>query len=178
LLFSVSSFFTTKEGMNLARTSIFYIQSEGSHARVSDVREGTVDDFSMMLPSGELLWQGDSYYRPLVRYTHPRTQNIHVLELPDASATDYAIDAELALRVSMDDEKLVRESHGFFLWGRSLFMTSFGLLSMLIFYILFRRHLKQGKTGKGRSKTTKGRSRARKSPAKRAPLKKAHPKRA
>lgn len=168
LLFFSSSYFALKEGMRLVQVVVFYLQSEESSASVSDVREGTVDDLSMMLPSGQLLWQGDSYYRPVVYYTHPRSKNIYVLELNDASATDYTIAADIRTRVSLDDDLIVRESHGFFIWGRTIIMTSLWALSMLIFFMLLRRRFRAGKAGKLCKKSTKPRARPRKSPVKRS----------
>ncbi len=91
--------------------SAFLAGAHSTQAEVVDYRQGVSEALWQLLPSGQLLLKGDTYYRPTVRY-YDQQGEAQLHELVEHSAVGYQIGEPIALHINPARELAVRQDYG------------------------------------------------------------------
>lgn len=157
----------------LTNTLLYYHEAVVLRATVIDVRQRPFESYSEALKYGNLPWDGDISYRPILTFVMPAGIPIRSYTSPDLDNTDYQSGEQVEIITHPHDPNQAHVKKWKFLWGADFMLLAFAaLIGVPSWFVLFPR--KQRSTGrKPASRPAQPKSQP-KAPAKAQP----HPRRA
>ena len=159
---------------NLSNTLLYVHEAVTLTATVRDMRQRPFESFTEALSYGNLPWNGDIAYTPILSFTMPAGIPIRAHVARDLDNTDYKIGEQVEIITPPYDSNLAHINKWKFLWGadcmRLLLALLLGVPSWLV---LFPRKKRCKAAPKAKKPASSQSSTSRKQqPAERAPKKK------
>lgn len=129
---------------NLGNTLIYKHKAVVLTATVLDVRQRPFESWSEALHYGNLPWEGDIAYKPILTVTMPNGIRIRALTAPDLDNQDYQLGEQVELVTHPYDPNQAHVHKWKFLWGADTMLLGLGaLLTIPSWLILFPRRKRQ-----------------------------------
>ena len=130
---------------NLGCTALYHHKAVILPATVCDVRQRPFESWSEALRYGNLPWDGDIAYKPILAVTMPNGIRIRALTLPDLDNQDYRMGEQVELITHPYDPNQAHVHKWKFLWGADTMLLGLGaLLAVPSWFILFPRRKRKG----------------------------------
>ncbi len=112
----------------LTNTLLYYHEAVTLPATVIDVRQRPFESYSEALHYGNLPWQGEIAYRPILTFVMPAGIRINSYAAPDWDNTDYKIGEQVELITHPHDPNQAHVNKWKFLWGADCMQLGFALV--------------------------------------------------
>ncbi len=131
---------------NLSNTLLYVHEAEVVTATVADVRQRPFESYSEALRYGNLPWNGDVAYKPILAFSMPGGFSTRAFTAPDLDNTDYTRGEQLQLIAHPLNPTNCHVYKWKFLWGADCMLLGFALaMGIPAWLVLFPR--KKRKTG-------------------------------
>lgn len=131
----------------LTNTLLYYHEAVVLPATVIDVRQRPFESYSEALEYGNLPWDGDISYRPILTFVMPAGIPIRSYTSPDLDNTDYQRGEQVEVITHPHDPNQAHVKKWKFLWGADFMLLAFAaLIGVPSWFVLFPR--KQRSTGR------------------------------
>lgn len=131
----------------LTNTLLYYHEAVVLPATVIDVRQRPFESYSEALKYGNLPWDGDISYRPILTFVMPAGIPIRSYTSPDLDNTDYQRGEQVEVITHPHDPNQAHVKKWKFLWGADFMLLAFAaLIGVPSWFVLFPR--KQRSTGR------------------------------
>lgn len=158
---------------NLSNTLLYVHEAVTLPATVRDMRQRPFESYTEALSYGNLPWDGDIAYTPILSFTMPAGIPIRAHVARDLDNTDYKIGEQVEIITPPYDSNLAHINKWKFLWGadcmRLLLALLLGLPAWLVLFP--RKHRKATPKAKKQASSQSSASR-KQQPAEKAPRKK------
>lgn len=125
---------------NLSNTLLFAHEAVRLTATVIDVRQRPFESYTEALRHGNLPWDGDIAYRPIVSFIMPAGIPIRAYSVPDLDNRDYKRGEQVEIITHAHDPNQAHLKRWKFQWGADCMLLAFGLLlGVPSWFILFPR---------------------------------------
>lgn len=130
----------------LTNTLLYYHEAVVLPATVIDVRQRPFESYSEALKYGNMPWDGDISYRPILTFVMPAGIPIRSYTSPDLDNTDYQRGEQVEIITHPHDPNQAHVKKWKFLWGADFMLLAFAaLIGVPSWFVLFPR--KQRSTG-------------------------------
>lgn len=113
---------------NLSNTLLYAHEAVVLPAVVVDVRQRPFESFNEALRYGNLPWDGDISYRPILRFTMPAGIVIRAYTAPDLDNSDYSAGEQVEIITHPHDPNQAHVYKWKFLWGADCMLLGLGAL--------------------------------------------------
>ena len=125
---------------NLSNTLLYAHEAVVVPATVVDVRQRPFESFTEALKYGNLPWNGDVAYKPILAFSMPGGFRTSALTAPDLDNEDYTCGAQLELLTHPQDPTHCHVYKWKFLWGADCMLLALSLaLGLPAWFVLFPR---------------------------------------
>ncbi len=112
----------------LTNTLLYYHEAVTLPATVIDVRQRPFESYTEALHYGNLPWQGEIAYRPILTFVMPAGIRINSYAAPDWDNTDYKIGEQVELITHPHDPNQAHVNKWKFLWGADCMLLGVALV--------------------------------------------------
>ena len=124
----------------LTNTLLYYHEAVVLPATVIDVRQRPFESYSEALKYGNLPWDGEISYRPIVTFVMPAGIPIRSYTSPDLDNVDYQRGEQIEIITHPHDPNQAHVKKWKFLWGADFMQLAFAaLIGLPAWFILFPR---------------------------------------
>lgn len=124
----------------LTNTLLYYHEAVTLPATVRDVRQRPFESYSEALRYGNLPWQGEIAYRPILTFVMPAGIPIRAYTAPDWDNTDYRSGEQIEIITHPHDPNQAHVNKWKFLWGADCMLLALAtLLGLPAWFVLFPR---------------------------------------
>lgn len=124
----------------LTNTLLYYHEAVTLPATVRDVRQRPFESYSEALRYGNLPWQGEIAYRPILTFVMPAGIPIRAYTAPDWDNTDYRSGEQIEIITHPHDPNQAHVNKWKFLWGADCMLLGLAtLLGLPAWFVLFPR---------------------------------------
>lgn len=116
---------------NLSNTLLYTHKAVVLPATVRDVRQRPFDSWTEALRYGNLPWEGDIAYKPILTVTMPNGIRIRALTAPDLDNRDYQLGEQVELITHPYDPNQAHVNKWKFLWGADTMLLALGAVLVL-----------------------------------------------
>ncbi len=141
---------------NLSNTLLYVHESQVVTATVKDVRQRPFESYTEALRYGNLPWNGDIAYKPILAFSMPGGFRTRALTAPDLDNTDYTRGEQLELIAHPLDPTHCHVYKWKFLWGADCMLLGFALaLGVPAWLVLFPRRKRRAAAPKAVPRKTR-----------------------
>lgn len=170
LMFLSGLYFSCSALWGLTNTLLYYHEAVKLTGTVRDVRQRPFESYTEALSHGNLPWQGDVAYRPILTFIMPAGITIRAYTSPDLDTSDYRRGEQVEIITHPHDPNQAHVNKWKFLWGADCMKLSFGILlavpSWLVLFPLKKRSSQRKSTPRPRTQqpNTHSQTQARQAP--------------
>ncbi len=158
---------------NLSNTLLYVHEAVTLPATVRDMRQRPFESFTEALSYGNLPWDGDIAYTPILSFTMPAGIPIHAHVARDLDNTDYKIGEQVEIITHPYDSNQAHINKWKFLWGADCMRLLLALLlGVPAWLVLFPRKRRKATTKAKRQASSQNSTSRQQQTAERAPRKK------